>query len=394
MIRKILFFILFTIGLNVQAQDHGILIKTTIRSSAGWSYHGGEHRIIIGQNEIVKHTNPNAYSVVEFDYFTITDNPSEILKQSFTAGSRDREDCSRPTGAHHGLYSSTAYNKDTFRQTTYLGCFADSFIMSIHIPEPTEANAQICSKDIVELINGWNWRYSFDGVNWPEFPAKYQNQNTISFMLTDLPGYNNTHKTIHFQPGYNKTFTNTVTYSIVGCSPELDGNPTTSNTKCNDDPSGSVSLKFKSELKAGEKFLFTLFLNGTQPISSTFAQKNEIINGSYTWRNIKEGNYTIRYQSQNITDNGTTFGSSMIDTPAFTIGSPAPLKFTTTAVQPLCSTDKGTIQISASGGTPPYYYSLDNESQKHVFTSPYSITGLSEGDHSVKVVDSNNCVEK
>lgn len=184
------------------------------------------------------------------------------------------------------------------------------------------------------------------------------------------------------------------TLTIIGCSPELDGQPIPEKTKCKFESSGSATIKFKTDLKDGDKFLFNIFKNGVFD-KSIFVTKDQIINKTYIWTGLAEGNYFIKYQAQAIAD-GTTLitGSTAIQSDPFPVGSPDPLTFTITQLQPNCHNQQGAVTVTATGGTSPYYYMIDSETlaQKHPLTAvPIE---LSEGDHKVKVVDSNSCTEK
>jgi hypothetical protein len=390
MIKKLLIFLFLTLYLTSSAQEAGILIKTTLDPFMGWNgSHAGSHRITVGATTIAKSSNTNDEVVIEYDFFYVNDNPTYISCVSTTAGNKDDNDCKIGVDPLIRL----PYNKTTFGIAYFGGCIADSEIMGIYIPEP--ASDQICASDIMTLKNGWNWQYRFTDGNWQPFPSQYQEKTSISFKIKDLNGFNN-QKTIYFQAGYQTKFTNIRPYQIIGCSPEYDGNPVTADAKCIYEASGSVTLKFKSELKDGDRFLFNIFYDKTPPefIKSVFINKDQIINKTFIWDNLAKGSYIIKYQAQSTTDINQYVGLSAITPPAFTIGSRPALTFTAKEIQPNCNTETGSINITASGGTPPYYYILDNESNKHEFTSPATISNIGEGNHTVKIVDNNNCIEK
>ena len=194
---------------------------------------------------------------------------------------------------------------------------------------------------------------------------------------------------------YSKTFeTNEIIYSIIPCSPLLQNNPPlVSNPSCNNEATGSVTLKFKSSISDDEQLLLNLFKNTTPPqfLLSAFVPKSAIINNEYTWTNRGAGDYIIRYQAQKITDNTTDVNSSAIQTKPFSIVNPLLFSFSATGTQPQCNGEKGRITITASGGTPPYYYYL-NDDPKMEFTSPITIE-VNAGNNSIKVEDSKNCID-
>lgn len=68
---------------------------------------------------------------------------------------------------------------------------------------------------------------------------------------------------------------------------------------------------------------------------------------------------------------------------------PQTLTFTTTNVDPLCNGQaNGSITFHATGGTPPYLFSIDGGSS---FQSSSVFTGLSAGTYSLEVKDDNLC---
>lgn len=198
------------------------------------------------------------------------------------------------------------------------------------------------------------------------------------------------------------TFISNVTnYVLTDCSPQYAGGiPPSTGIRCNGESNGTVTLKFKSELVDGDVFLFNIFLNKTpqQFIKHHFVSKSDIKNDTYVWTNLGAGDYIITYQAQRIGDpNQQVKGLSLEPIPPFTIANRDPLIFKLTAIQPACNDGKGKIQISAEGGTPPYFYMLENETidDKHPFTSPYIIPkDFLQGEFKVKVIDSNDCIEK
>jgi hypothetical protein len=390
--KTILFFILFLGSFMVHGQEVGILVKTTFDSFIGWEgNHAGNQRIYIGENRITRTGNYSEEPVTVYDFFYVNDNPTFISCKSTSTGNKNGKDCQVGLDPLYNI----PYDKYTFRYAGFNGCIAESEIMGIYIPQP-DTN-QKCIEDVITLKNGWNWQYKYDDGQWKDFPAQFQEKKSISFKIKDLGGHENKSR-IHFHAGYQTQFTNTRSYDIISCSPPLDGDPVAADVKCNNEATGSVTLKFKEELKSNDKFLFNIFFNTNPPqfIKHEFALKDKIINNTFIWNNIGQGSYIIKYQAQSDSDYNTTIGSTAITTNAFTVNNIPQLTFTATDIQPKCNTDKGGIQITATGGTPPYFYILDNEplANKHQFTSPYSILNLSDGNHSIIIVDSNNCIEK
>lgn len=277
------------------------------------------------------------------------------------------------------------------------------------LAEPTAITNSFCDK-ITLTATGctgsqrFYWEYSKDGINYtPTNTYTSFNQN-YEFVKANFPALNNYSGNIFFRVlidwDLNTTvenmYSNAVNYNITSCSPLLNGSPITSKVKCYNQSSGSVILKFLTDITSTQKLLLTLYEN-SQFISHKFVKDTEIVNKMYTWEGLPKGSYIIKYQAQNKSDDNTTLGSFPIETPTFNIENVQPLTFYLTAIQPSCNTDKGKVQISANGGTGTYFYILDNETlaNKHPFTSPYIVPNeLSEGDHKITVIDSNECTEK
>ncbi len=75
---------------------------------------------------------------------------------------------------------------------------------------------------------------------------------------------------------------------------------------------------------------------------------------------------------------------------ALNLNEPSAITFSSTSVDPLCNGDTdGSINISASGGTAPLQYSIDNGSN---FFSNNSFTGLGAGIYPIIVRDTNLCI--
>jgi hypothetical protein len=395
-IKSLFLYLFFITNITAQTQEYGILVKHTMRPFVGWDgSHGGIHYIDIGAKRARSLVNASDESVIEFDFFFVTDDPTEILCTGRTSGN-----IQNPDGSSNDCnkLESIPFNKANFIEAYFDGCIGDSEIMAIHLADT--GDNQRCISQQISLNRGWNWQYSYDDITWTSFPAQYQENRTISFKINELNDYTGKNK-IHFRTGYGTQFTKSIQYDIIGCSPELAINPpVTTPAKCKGVASGSVTLEFKTPLKDGDKFLFNI--RSGNILTSKFVNKNEIENNKFTWTGLAEGNYTMKYQAQGINDLGNEVGLSAISTAPFAIGSPTQLTFTAPPTQPLCSTDKGSITITAEGGTPPYFYILDNETEiinsesvpkKHQFISPFTLTELSAGDHNIKVVDTNGCFE-
>jgi hypothetical protein len=100
------------------------------------------------------------------------------------------------------------------------------------------------------------------------------------------------------------------------------------------------------------------------------------VNGSFG--GLSAGPYTVTAKDAN---------GCMASLPVTINAAPLPMALSLATVQPLCSTDTGSITASASGGTPGYTYSKDGVK----FQTSGSFTGLSAGTCAITVKDANGC---
>jgi hypothetical protein len=291
-------------------------------------------------------------------------------------------------------------------------CHGESSFVLLDLPDPPKdpmGNCKTISIPKQVHLSGaeysWQYRKGLNG-SWNYFTYnKEYNENGLSFSpnkVSDLINYTG-YLYIRFVVTYENLETsdiesyvsNTSIYDIITCSPKLDSTSDPNFTICNYG-NGEVTFTFSEPLETGEKFLFNRNPVGSPGIvvsaySNEVDKVEKISPTTFKWKNIPAGNYEFQYQT--LSENNP---STMSPVTGFTITASKKLTFTATDIQPKCSTDKGSILITATGGTSTYFYILDNEplANKHPFTSPYTIQNLSDGNHSVIVVDSENCIEK
>lgn len=106
---------------------------------------------------------------------------------------------------------------------------------------------------------------------------------------------------------------------------------------------------------------------------------------SYTFNNLAAGTYIIVVKDDNDT--------KISDIKAITQPTQIHIdNITATHISGCHGDSNGEISITASEGTPPYTYSIDNGSSYH--NNGGSFTGLSAGTYTIKVKDSNGCTKK
>lgn len=242
--------------------------------------------------------------------------------------------------------------------------------------------------------------YDSSSATWKElFPYSSRSAQYIPITFTSIPNLQ-LNQNFQLRARYTRTgsggandYSDILTYRFIPCSPKLDGAPATTQVKCSNEATGTVALKFLSDIPSSQKLLLNLYEGGVFR-SHRFARDTDIVNRIFIWDDLAAGSYTIKYQTQNVSDPNTTLGSSPVESPVFNIANSSPLTFRATAIQPKCNTDFGAIEVSASGGTEPYYYILDNGTKKKFTKNPEIISITTDGDYKVIVVDSFDCIEK
>lgn len=115
--------------------------------------------------------------------------------------------------------------------------------------------------------------------------------------------------------------------------------------------------------------------------STVFNLGNLIANDGH-FAQLKAGKYNLKISGQ---DNACPFSIEQ----ELQLNQPDPLKLTLTPIDVSCIGSKdGSIEISPSGGTPPYEFSLNNQ----VWTSDSIFSSLDEGSYNVIIRDQQNCI--
>lgn len=271
----------------------------------------------------------------------------------------------------------------------------------------------------------YHWQYSLDNNNWidvnlPLINGRTVSNNTpvLSASINEILGGASSEyfgETIYFRLGYTaRPFSSSIGITYSSCSPIIKSIDYL-NPQCADQDFQQLKVIFDSDLETGEKFdimqvrentgsstpLLALLPN--QTIDNLVDEHTNPPTFSYTFpvNKLASGTYHIEYEA---TKNNIPRALINDSSPNFQVINPSPLKFTVTPkTDVLCHGEEaGSFELTASGGTPPYFYILDNETEvidgetipkKHSFTSPYIIQDLKAGDHNIKVEDANGCIE-
>lgn len=210
---------------------------------------------------------------------------------------------------------------------------------------------------------------------------------------------------------YNEE-TNILIYNVTSCSPQL-LDFDSMDALCSYTSDGSFSMVLDRDLGTNKKLVVSLFFyDPTATSGYSLLGQNDTTdltnNGdgtfSYTWPGqIPVGIYYVRYQTYDTSTTNPVWASLENTDDSFTIGSPPVISFSSTGTTDVnCNGGSdGTITLSASGGVAGYQYQVDGGDWTD-FNTPgstsnrngsHTITGLAEGDYTIKVRDANECTE-
>ena len=100
------------------------------------------------------------------------------------------------------------------------------------------------------------WEYSIDGSNFTKTNISTVFNENLQFIKANFSALNNYFGPIYFRSlidwdplitGEN-VYSNVANYNITSCSPLLNGDPIAAEVRCNNEPTGSVILNFKTDI--------------------------------------------------------------------------------------------------------------------------------------------------
>jgi hypothetical protein len=396
MMKTILFFILFATSFMGQAQDseYGILFFSDIYPRTEQVQTIGHYTISFSGLSFKLFPNSSYTPQTSEDFFYFSPDPvSKKIDFSFSSFHIDCE-----------IYEEKSMDLNVGESGVgFIGCYANSAGMLIHLPQPGPDNSR-CIEDVIDLSSGFNWEYRYDDTNWIGFPSEFQSRTSISFKIKDLLGYDGKSK-IDFRTGYEDKFTKFITYNIIPCSPEVAGTIPVL-TSCAYTSDGAVTVNLARDLFKGEK-LVNMSLKNKDSVPILILLK-EINASQFSLSNLEKGSYKFKYQTRMLI-NGKEANSTPVET-TFSIASPSPLKFNLSYSDPKCYTDKGDITITATGGTPPYFYMFGKPDANQVMQydentkvqfdpldnadMSVKIDTLPAGNYTIKVIDKKTCQEQ
>lgn len=371
----------FISSITLQAQtEYGLLIDTYLYPREDKEMNIGVYLVSFYGGSVFLAPNESSEQSFRRNFFYVTpDKATKKIKFNFNSMHKD---CNK--------YEDSFIKLDGPTYTSFSGCYASSSISLLHLT-PKSSKANFCIDEIIEFDNGFNWQYSYDGQNWNNFPKQFQSFSSIAFKISELDGYDKK-TTIHFQTGYKTQFTNIITYDIIPCSPKIESISDKNFTSCIYSKDGNLDIQFDRDLAKNESFLFNFYTTDNALIHNPPVSYDKNTR-KYTFSGLAQGDYYLKYQTfiggQQASINEKPY-------PKFTISPPSQFKFDIIETQPACYKEQGIIKIQASGGTPPYYYSINNGATIP-FENPltgYQNINKPDGIYSIKVTDNKGCIEK
>ncbi len=256
------------------------------------------------------------------------------------------------------ITNAASSNNGTYTVTVTLnGCSNDDDVTVVVNPNPSATasatNTTICEGDDIELTAGGvsGATYSWTGPN--GFTSSNQNPTVPNTSSSDAGTY-------------------TLTVTNNGCS-------------SNDDVTITINSPLSFTVDSTDPTCgnsdgdITITASGATSTTLYSIDNGANFSTSNTFTGLASGNYQIVVRDDNgceatQTVNLNNAGAPTIDNIAST--------------QTSCTTDDGTITITASGGTGALQYSIDNGTN---FQSSGSFTGLGAGNYDVVVKDDNGC---
>jgi SprB repeat len=325
-------------------------------------------------------------------------------------------------------YSTTWFSDLTIQRTPQLSIIdpSDGGSNDFEIDDP--AGIMINSHSGFDPSE-YNWEYLLPKIN-PRDPApdwlpltadKFIGKSSISLNIRNIIGdrlnpknyYGRTLSIRQVGCGYTSK---KVDYTMFKTPPVLvlkNTVPTTCNYKTDGKVQFTMSRPLDPAIGAipAEKFNFPLLkITLEKPLGTNIEIKPEDISTSNdicTISNLAPGKYSGKYQTiyPDPSDLKNTLTSKEKIIAPFEITTSPALKYTARMGQPKCATDGAEIVVNATGGTPPYSYSINGAAAvKYIDTDE---KGLPKGDYiiplnnnipnktqiTIKVTDSQGCVD-
>ncbi|RZS92432.1 SprB-like repeat protein, partial [Aquimarina brevivitae] len=274
---------------------------------------------------------------------------------------------------------------------------------------------------------------------WREITSKSE-QPTIQLRATDLysdqddldelVGRNVQIRMVNCSWG--SPLTNVLNVRFLPDAPSVSGPPVVTPPTCSYDEFNNIRIPFADGINSNQKISISLkrLADGQSPYTNadsasslgiTDQQFNTRVNnrypveyknvvnvrnanlsaGSYNW-NLNAasdpdafvgGYYALIVTSYETSDTGNNNPSCVPQYYFFEVQAPPALEWATSTItdQQCYGVNDGSFQLNVTAGNAPYRYSLDGGSYQTMSGSSVTITNLSPGDHTIRVIDANGC---
>ncbi|MEY8862126.1 hypothetical protein [Tenacibaculum singaporense] len=308
-------------------------------------------------------------------------------------------------------------------------------LITITQPDQNDIGCNNVTINVNEISKGFSsnsyiWQYHLGDNKWVNFPNSYQGDSSLTLNYSFLNSYLGN---VFIQVKSCSLVSNTVTYNVISCSPQLQEPVETKKTTCNYRSDGSLTLDFKRDLYTTEQLAVIIYQQNTdsgeydiilgQELAIESLEKINETTYRYQWaNNLPHGTYKLKYQTgeKGVVINPNDISWSSLVSVDFTIEETAKVDFSVmnSADQNCFKMNDGYIDISATGeGNRTFLYQLKKDNVIQIFNGtnwvnytgnnadnetwfPFTnakttrISNLNKGAYSVKVRDSQGCLAK
>ncbi|RZS90423.1 SprB repeat-containing protein, partial [Aquimarina brevivitae] len=220
---------------------------------------------------------------------------------------------------------------------------------------------------------------------------------------------------------------NVLNLSYLPDTPSITSDPVVTPPSCSYDEFSSISVPFGDGIARNQKISISLrrLNEDTQPIANSEIEYTQVFNNlvndrySVEYRNVVNvrnanlssrryewnlpissdraaliaGHYALIVTSYEFSDTDNEFPTCVPRYYFFEVEAPPALVWEVTEEndQRCYGVNDGSIQLNVTSGNGPYRYSLDGGGYQTMSGSSVTITNLSPGDHTIRVIDANGC---
>ncbi|HHH53829.1 MAG TPA: T9SS type A sorting domain-containing protein, partial [Bacteroidetes bacterium] len=245
-----------------------------------------------------------------------------------------------------GLYTFTVTNNNT-------GCTSSASVEVFDGAQAPDASFTYSVDYNVVTVYGNPLQGAYTST-W-EYDGNTVSGDTATFSFND----NGDYEICHYQENNCGIDTSCSTISITAIQP-LSYSENIVNVSCNGESDGSISI-----VGSGGVGELSIVWTGPNGFASSDFEISGLSAGNYSMTMVDEGNHSIAGD--------------------FTITEPDPISVQSSITNETSTTNDGSIDLTVTGGTPPYTFSWSNGSTEE---DPKDLT---KGEYTVTITDANGC---